>query len=200
MGTTESSPPQVAQRVVEVLQAYGVQYIFGVPGAKVDAMYDALADGGPRLIVCRHEQNAAFMAAAVGRLTGIPGAVLVTSGPGTANLVTRLLTASTEQDPVIALCGAASRANRLKRAQQSFHAAALLATVTRYTGEVSDPDNVCEALSKAIRTATTEPRGAAAVVLPQDVLAASTAQTLHRPAPVPRLNAAPPEAIAEATT
>lgn len=44
-------------------------------------MYDALADGGPRLIVCRHEQNAAFMAAAVGRLTGIPGAVLVTSGP-----------------------------------------------------------------------------------------------------------------------
>lgn len=117
MGTTESSPTQVAQRVVEVLQAYGVQHIFGVPGAKVDAMYDALADGGPRLIVCRHEQNAAFIAAAVGRLTGIPGAVLVTSGPGTANLVTGLLTASTEQDPVIALCGAASRANRLKRAQ-----------------------------------------------------------------------------------
>ncbi|WP_307962143.1 thiamine pyrophosphate-binding protein [Salinispora arenicola] len=78
--------PRFAQRVIEVLQAYGVQYIFGVPGAKVDAMYDALADGGPRLIVCRHEQNAAFMAAAVGRLTGIPGAVLVTSGPGTANL------------------------------------------------------------------------------------------------------------------
>lgn len=198
MDTTESTSNRAAQRVVEVLQAYGVQYVFGVPGAKIDAMYDALADGGPQLIVCRHEQNAAFMAAAVGRLTGTPGAVLVTSGPGTANLTTGLLTATTEQDPVIALCGAVSRVDRLKHAQQSFHSATLLAAVTKYTGEVSDPDNVCEALSKAIRTATTEPRGAAAVVLPQDVLAASTAQTLHRPAPVPRLNAAPPEAVAEA--
>jgi acetolactate synthase I/II/III large subunit len=59
-----------AQRVVETLAAYGVRFIFGVPGAKIDAVYDALADGGPQLVVYRHEQNAAFMAAAVGRLTG----------------------------------------------------------------------------------------------------------------------------------
>ena len=70
-----------ARRVVETLSAYGVQFIFGVPGAKIDAVYDALVDGGPELIVCRHEQNAAFMAAAVGRLTGTPGVALVTSRP-----------------------------------------------------------------------------------------------------------------------
>jgi len=98
-----------AQRVVETLSAYGLQYIFGVPGAKIDPVFDALADGGPELVVCRHEQNAAFMAAAVGRLTGTPGVALVTSGPGTTNLATGLITATTEQDPMVAVCGAVAR-------------------------------------------------------------------------------------------
>ena len=75
------TPVRSAQRVVEGVAAHGVRYIFGIPGAKVDEVFDALADGGPELIVCRHEQNAAFMAAAIGRLTGTPGVVLVTSGP-----------------------------------------------------------------------------------------------------------------------
>jgi hypothetical protein len=52
-----------------------------VPGAKIDAVFDALADTGPQVVVCRHEQNAAFMVGAIGRLTGTPGVVLVTSGP-----------------------------------------------------------------------------------------------------------------------
>ena len=79
-----------ADRVVECLKAYGVKWVFGVPGAKIDPVYDSLVDDGPELIVCRHEQNAAFMAAAVGRLSGRPGVVLVTSGPGTSNLATGL--------------------------------------------------------------------------------------------------------------
>src|ERR1700679_3867711 len=152
-----------AQRVVETLSAYGVRYVFGVPGAKIDAVFDALTDGGPELIVCRHEQNAAFMAAAVGRLTGQPGVVLVTSGPGTTNLVTGLLTANTEQDPLIAICGAVSRADRLKRTHQSMDAAALLDVFTKYTAEVDAAENVAEAVSNAFRAAVTEPQGAAAI-------------------------------------
>src|SRR6202048_3251764 len=99
-----------AQRVVETLSAYGIRYIFGVPGAKIDPVFDALVDGGPQLVVCRHEQNAAFMAAAVGRLTGTPGVALVTSGPGTTNLATGLVTANTEQEPMIAICSGVARA------------------------------------------------------------------------------------------
>ncbi len=126
-----------AQKIVDVLSAQGVRYVFGVPGAKIDAVYDALIDGGPELVVCRHEQNAAFMAAAVGRLTGTPGVVVVTSGPGTTNLATGLLTANTEQDPVVALCGAVQRQDRLKRTHQSMDAAAMLRTVTKFTGEIA---------------------------------------------------------------
>lgn len=187
-----------AQRVVETLAAYGVRYIFGVPGAKIDSVYDALADGGPELVVCRHEQNAAFMAAAVGRLTGTPGVALVTSGPGTTNLATGLITATTEQDPMVAICGAVQRPDRLKRTHQSMDAVAALKPFTKYTGEVNDPDNVPEAIANAIRIALTPPRGAAAVVLPADVLAATTSAAIIAPSPVPALGPAPADRITQA--
>jgi len=189
-----------AQRVLETLSAYGVQYIFGVPGAKIDPVYDALADVGPQLVVCRHEQNAAFMAAAVGRLTGTPGVALVTSGPGTTNLATGLITATTEQDPMVAICGAVARADRLKRTHQSMDAVAALKPFTKYTGEVNDPDNVPEAVANAIRTALAPPRGAAAVVLPADVSAAATSAAIVAPSPVPPLGAAPGVRIAQAVS
>ncbi len=184
--------------MVETLAAYGVRFIFGVPGAKIDAVYDALADGGPQLVVCRHEQNAAFMAAAVGRLTGTPGVALVTSGPGTTNLATGLITATTEQDPMVAICGAVQRADRLKRTHQSMDAVAALKPFTKYTGEVNDPDNVPEAVANAIRIALTQPYGAAAVVLPADVLAATTSAEIVEPTPVPVLGPAPADRIAQA--
>ncbi|QHF21225.1 acetolactate synthase AlsS [Rathayibacter sp. VKM Ac-2762] len=171
-----------ARRVIETLTANGVKYVFGIPGAKIDAVFDVLADEGPELIVCRHEQNAAFMAAAVGRLTGSPGVVLVTSGPGTTNLATGLLTANTEQDPVVALAGAVQLSDRLKRTHQSMDAAAFLSTVTKYTVESTDPDDVSEAVSNAFRAAVTEPRGAAAVVLSASVMAAPTSQVITRAA------------------
>jgi len=196
---TPGEPVRSAQKVVDVLSAQGVQYIFGVPGAKIDAVYDALVDGGPQLVVCRHEQNAAFIAGAIGRLTGRPGVVLVTSGPGTTNLATGLLTANTEQDPVVALCGAVSRKDRLKRTHQSMDAAAVLRTVTKYTGEVNDPDNVAETIVSAFRAAVSEPRGAAAVVLPADVLSAPTTAGITARMPIPPLAAAPAAAITEAS-
>ena len=199
--TTTQTPRQArrsAQRVVEALTAHGVQYIFGVPGAKIDSVFDVLADMGPQLVVCRHEQNAAFMAGAIGRLTGTPGVVLVTSGPGTANLATGLLTANTEQDPVVALCGAVGRADRLKRTHQSMDAAALMKVVTKFTGEVNDPDNVPEAVANAFRAATAAPQGAAAVIVPQDVLAAPTCAGFRRVLPTPALGSAPADAIGKA--
>lgn len=169
MSATETTPVRSAQRVVECLQAQGVRWVFGVPGAKVDQVYDALldvGDDGPELIVCRHEQNAAFMAAAVGRLTGTPGVALVTSGPGTTNLTTGLVTATYEGDPMVALCGAVGRADRLKHTHQSMDAASLLAAVTKHTGEVTAADNVPEGVTNAFRRARVMPRGATALVLP----------------------------------
>lgn len=195
MSNDEPGALRSAQRVVDVLISQGVQYVFGVPGAKIDALYDALADGGPEIVVCRHEQNAAFMAGAIGRLTGTPGVVAVTSGPGTTNLATGLVTANTEQDPLVALCGAVSRADRLKRTHQSMDAAALLRAVTKYTGEVDDPGNAGEAVVNAFRAAVSEPKGAAAVILPGDVAAAPTTASIAGRQAVPALAGAPADSI-----
>ena len=184
-----------ADLLVRSLEAQGVEYVFGIPGAKIDNVFDTLLDSKIKTVVCRHEQNAAFMAAAVGRLTGIPGVALVTSGPGTTNLATGLITATTEQDPMIAICGAVGRSDRLKRTHQSMDAIAALKPFTKYTGEVNDPDNVPEAVANAFRAAVTAPRGAAAVVLPADVSAALTAKAIVQPSPVPVLGAAPADRI-----
>ncbi len=191
-------PPRTraADRLVETLRAYGIRWVFGVPGAKIDPVFDALADiagepGGPELITCRNEQNAAFMAAAVGRLTGVPGVALVTSGPGTSNLVTGLVTATTEGDPMVAICGSVQRSEHLKRTHQSMDAAGLLSAVTKSACEVTAADNVSEALASALRTAMVEPRGATAVVLPYDVSLADTNVRITRPHSLPPLGPAP---------
>ena len=195
---TNDKSVRSANLLIEGIAAQGVRYIFGIPGGKVDEVYDALADGGPELIVCRHEQNAAFMAAAIGRLTGTPGVVLVTSGPGTTNLATGLVTANTEQDPVVALCGAVPLQDRLKRTHQSMNAAALLSSVTKCTAEVTDPGTVPEAVANAFRVASAEPRGAAALVLADDVMAASTGAATIAAAPAGPLGPAPASEIAKA--
>ena len=194
----DTTPVRSAQRVVEALDLAGVRYVFGIPGAKIDAVFDALLGGSAELVVCRHEQNAAFMAAAIGRLTGTPGVVLVTSGPGTSNLATGLVTATTEQDPVVAICGAVPRDQRLKHTHQSMDAAGLLGTVTKFVGEVDAPDDVAETVANAFRLAATHPRGATAVVLPADVAAAVTAAALTTMPKVPRMGPAPTADITRA--
>lgn len=75
-----------AELVVDTLINEEVKHVFAIPGAKIDAVFDALVNRGPELIVVLHEQNAAFMAQAVGRLTGKPGVALVTSGQGLVTL------------------------------------------------------------------------------------------------------------------
>ncbi|TXS68701.1 acetolactate synthase AlsS [Streptomyces sp. me109] len=198
MATAEKEAVRSAERVIEALEETGVKYIFAVPGGKIDQVYNALADSSIQVVLCRHEQNAAFMAAAMGRLTGIPGVVLATSGPGTSNLATGLVTANTEGDPVVALCGAVPRADLLKRTHQSMNAEALLGSVTKFTGMVNDPDNVPEVVANALRAAATEPRGAAAIVLPNDVMAAPTAKTATQALTVGELGAAPAAAVERA--
>ena len=184
--------------VIDTLDIQGVRHIFGIPGAKVDGVFDVLVDRGPQLVVCRHEQNAAFMAAAVGRLTGRPGVCLVTSGPGASNLVTGLLTATTEGDPVVALVGAVPRSQALKRTHQSVNTAALFTSFAKYSVEVEHPDNVAEAVATAFQRAMTAPMGAAVVSLPYDVMAAMTSAPDLARVEAPSPGAAPPEMVERA--
>lgn len=184
--------------VVDCLVEQGVTHVFGIPGAKIDAVFDALQDKGPEIIVARHEQNAAFMAQAVGRLTGKPGVVLVTSGPGASNLATGLLTANTEGDPVVALAGNVIRADRLKRTHQSLDNAALFQPITKYSVEVQDVKNIPEAVTNAFRIASAGQAGAAFVSFPQDVVNEVTNTKNVRAVAAPKLGPAADDAISAA--
>jgi acetolactate synthase I/II/III large subunit len=163
-----------AALTVQCLKQEKVRHILGVPGAKIDRVFNELLDGGPELIVCRHEQNAAFIAAAIGRLTGRPGVCLVTSGPGTSNLATGLITATTEGDPVVAIAGAVGRNEEAKRTHQSMQAVALMKPVTKYSVQAESAESIPEILSNAFRIASSPRKGAAFVGLPMDVQAETT--------------------------
>ena len=62
-----------AELLVRSLEAQGVEYVFGIPGAKIDKVFDTLLDSSIKTVVCRHEQNAAFIACGIGRMTGKAG-------------------------------------------------------------------------------------------------------------------------------
>jgi acetolactate synthase-1/2/3 large subunit len=102
----QSAQQTGADIVVKTLEQQGVKWVFGIQGAKIDNVFNTLVDSSIQTVVCRHEQNAAFIAGGIGRMTGKAGVAIATSGPGVSNLVTGLATANTEGDPVIALGGA----------------------------------------------------------------------------------------------
>jgi acetolactate synthase-1/2/3 large subunit len=159
-----------ADIVVETLEARGTKHVFGVPGAKIDKIYDRLLDSSIRTVVCRHEQNAAFIAGGIGRLTGKAGVALVTSGPGVSNLVTGLATANSEGDPIVALGGAVAVADRLKSLHQTLDSVGLCKPVTKYSAEIDSPAATAEVLSAAFRAAESDRPGAAFISLPIDVV------------------------------
>ena len=74
-----------AQVVVKFLERQNVQHVFGIRGAKIDKVFDTLASSSIQTVVCGHEQNAAFIACGIGRLTGKAGVAIATSGPGVSN-------------------------------------------------------------------------------------------------------------------
>ena len=173
-----------AALLVKCLEAHNVKFIFGIPGAKVDTIFNALVDSSIQLILCRHEQNAAFMAAAYGRLTGEPGVVLVTSGPGVGNLCTGLLTATTEGDPVIAIGGNVARSMLHKASHQSAQNIKMMEGVTKTSEEVYAADNVPEVVANAFRVAKAPKSGACFISLPQDVLQDQTNVNVIYPAKI----------------
>lgn len=179
-----------ADLIVDSLINHDVEYIFGIPGAKIDRVFDTLEDKGPKLIVARHEQNAAFMAQGIGRMTGNPGVVITTSGPGVSNLATGLVTATDEGDPILAISGQVKRSDLLKRSHQSMKNVAMMDPVTKYAVEVNDPNTLSETIANAYREAKSGKPGASFVSIPQDVTDSLVSVKAIKPLTDPKLGSA----------
>ena len=181
---------QGSKSVVESLINHHVDYVFGIPGAKIDGVFNELEDQGPELIVTRHEQNAAFMAQAIGRITGEPGVVIATSGPGASNLATGLVTATAEGDPVLAIAGQVKRSDLLKLTHQSMDNGALFQPITKYSAEIQDPETISEVIANAYRMAKSSKKGASFISIPQDVVDAPVQGNVIKPLSDPKLGSA----------
>jgi acetolactate synthase-1/2/3 large subunit len=159
-----------AHIVVESLERHGVKHVFGIPGAKIDKVFDTLKSSSIETVVCRHEQNAAFIAGGIGRLTGRAGVAIATSGPGVSNLTTGLATANSEGDPMVALGGSVATAQNLKQIHQTLQAVSLLKPVTKFCAEAGSSESIGEVMANAFRAAESDRPGASYVNLPKDIM------------------------------
>ncbi|MGO9818708.1 MAG: acetolactate synthase AlsS [Acidocella sp.] len=193
-----AAPNCGAELIVKNLVAHGVTHVFGIPGAKVDRLFDVLVDSPIKTVVTRHEQNAAFIAGGIGRLTGRAGVCIATSGPGASNFVTGLATANSEGDPVLAIGGAVKLADRLKLTHQTMDTVSLFKPITKYSAEITSPEAVSEVVANALRAAEGGRPGAAFVSTPMDVLNQPTTAPVLANKAVPQPGAASHAAISEA--
>ena len=185
-----------ADIVIDSLRKHGVNLVFGIPGAKIDRLFEGLdgqdSEDAPKLIVTRHEQNAAFMAQAYGRLTGKTGVAITTSGPGVGNLATGIMTANAEGDPMLAIGGQVQRKDLHRSTHQSTPSTEIMAPITQYSAEIQDPNNISEIMANAFEASQDARKGAAFVSLPQDV---DDAEVTEKPLPIyetPKMGPADP--------
>ena len=181
------------------LAAAGVERLFSVPGESFLALLDGLHDGPIANIVCRHEGAAAMMAAAHARLTGQPGVVVVTRGPGATNASAGLHVAMQDSLPVIALIGQVARAERDRESFQELDYRRFLSPLVKWVGEVDEPARLPEYLARAWHLARAGRPGPVALALPEDVLSAPAPEAaLLPPAALPGAAVAPDETAAVA--
>lgn len=178
-------PQSVSKLMVDSLEAHDIDMIYCVPGESYLGFTNALADNNRmRLIVCRHEGGAAFMAAADGRMRGgRAGVCVVSRGPGIANALIGLHTAYHDATPLVVLIGQVERFEAGRLALQEQNYPKLLADVSKAVIEVNEPDQISEAIARAFHIAESGTPGPVAIVIPEDVFDDTTDAVLSRPRP-----------------
>ncbi|HTW89191.1 MAG TPA: biosynthetic-type acetolactate synthase large subunit [Candidatus Binataceae bacterium] len=158
-----------AQIVVESLKAEGVDMIFGYPGGAILPTYDALLDSSIRHILVRHEQGATHMAEGYARVSGRPGVVMVTSGPGATNTVTGIADAYMDSTPMIVLTGQVSTSLIGNDAFQEADIVGITRPCTKHNYLIKDVKDVARIIKEAFFIAGTGRPGPVVVDLPKDV-------------------------------
>ncbi len=156
--------------LVKCLEEEGIEYIFGVPGEEnADFMMSLESSKRIRFILTRHEQGAAFMAEAYGRLTGNPACCLGTLGPGASNLITGVADANMDRAPMLVLTGQGSTNRLHKESHQVMDVVGMFDPVTKWAVSIRSPRTIPEIVRKAVRLARREKPGAVLIELPEDI-------------------------------
>ncbi len=165
------SDNSVAARIVDLIQAEGIDTIFGIPDPGFQRMFRVAADRGLRVVAPHHESAGGFMADAMTRMTGRPAVICANQGPGVANLVPAAICASKEKVPVLFLAGQRGRwlDSQVRRGkfqytpQPRFFEAAM-----KYVGILEFADQVDEIFHEAFRQAMSGTPGPVYVEFPNE--------------------------------
>jgi acetolactate synthase I/II/III large subunit len=155
--------------IVQCLENEGVRYVFGLPGEEILDILDSLLGSAITFVPTRHEQGAAFMADAYGRLTGRAGVCLSTLGPGATNLATGVADANLDRAPLVAISGQAGRDRVHKESHQRVDIVEMLRPLTKWNTHVETAAVIPEVIRKAFKLAVAEKPGACHVEVPEDV-------------------------------
>ena len=181
--------PSAADRLVQFLSARGVDRAWCVPGESYIALLHALhpsQGAGIDLVVARHEGGAGFAALADAKLSGRPGVVLVSRGPGACNAAIALHAAEQDCVPLILLVGQVEARDLRRRAFQEIDYAAMFGGIAKWVGEATTPEAVPRLVARAWAMATQGVPGPVVLSLPEDVMAmecAEVAPPYTHPAP-----------------
>ena len=156
--------------VVDALKKEGVEYIFSLSGGHINPIYQACLDTGIKVIDTRHEQAAAHMAEAWGKLTRKPGVCVVTAGPGFTNAITGVANARASNTPMIVIAGRSGLAETEKLALQELEQIDIIRPLIKWGRVVYEPHRLYEFTAMAFRHAMTGRPGPVFLEIPTDIM------------------------------
>ena len=170
---------KVSDYVAQYLEAQGVTCVYELIGGMIARLVDSIhTQTKIKLVSMHHEQGAAFAADATGRMTGIPGVAMATSGPGATNLLTGIGSCYFDSSPAVFITGQVNR-HELRGERpvrqlgfQETDIVAMAKPITKAAWMVSNPEDVPEMLQKAFRLAVSGRPGPVLLDIPMDVQAA----------------------------
>ena len=161
--------PKGSDLLVAALENEGVDRVFGVPGEENLDVVESLRNSSIKLILTRHEQGAAFMAATYGRLTGKPGVCITTLGPGALNLTTGAAYALLGAMPMIMLTGQKGIMSSRQAKFQIVDVVSAFKPLTKLSLQIVSTSSIPTIVRDAFRIAMEERPGPVLLELPEDV-------------------------------
>ncbi len=189
--------------LVRMLEAYGVDTVFGIPGVHTVELYRGLPRTRIRHVTPRHEQGAGFMADGYARVGGKPAACFIITGPGMTNIATAMGQALADSVPMLVI-SSVSRAHQLRLGEGRLHELpdqrALVGGVAVFSHTLLRPDELPKVLARAFAVFASERPGPVHIEIPVDVIAQPADHVDERPWPLPSAPAPDPDAIQTAAS
>ena len=181
ISTNDNKPVKASDLFIQALEQEGVRYIFAVPGEENLDLLESLRDSSIQLVLTRHEQGAAFMAATYGRLTGKAGVCMATLGPGATNFVTPAAYAQLGGFPLIMITGQKPIKKSKQGRFQIVDIVRLMEPVAKMSRQIVHGNSIPTLVREAFRVAEEERPGTVLLELPEDIAVEATNAPLVMP-------------------